>query len=109
MQNHFGKGLKAGLTAGSAWPASQVSGYCKEYLRGFVLGFAHNRAQITGDDNNAAFEAGVLSRKYSLDKELVAEFFSASTKHPSRAFFLVGYEGMLQQDKDDNMTQNPLS
>lgn len=108
MQNHFGKGLKAGLSAESAWPAAQVSGYCKEYLRGFVLGFAHTRAQITGDDNNAAFEAGVLSRKYSLDKDLVAEFFSASTKHPSRAFFLVGYEGKLQ-DKDDNQPQNPLS
>lgn len=108
MQNHFGKGLKAGLSAQSAWPASSVEGYCKEYLRGFVLGFAHNQAQRTGDDNTAAFEAGVLSRHYSLDKDLVAEFFSASAKHPSRAFFLVGYEG-IPQDKDDNLSQAPLS
>ncbi|AVF35158.1 hypothetical protein BV494_09530 [Rahnella sikkimica] len=28
-------------------------------------------------------------------KERVAEFFFASAKHPSRAFFLVGYEGRL--------------
>ncbi|TDS96625.1 uncharacterized protein DUF2623 [Rahnella sp. BIGb0236] len=96
MQNHFGKGLKAGLSAESAWPASQVSGYCKEYLRGFVLGYAHQQAQLTGDDNNAAFEAGVLSRNYCLDKDLVAEFFSASARHPSRAFFLVGYEGIAK-------------
>ncbi|PKE30328.1 DUF2623 domain-containing protein [Rahnella sp. AA] len=108
MQNHFGKGLKAGLSAESAWPASKVSGYCKEYLRGFVLGYAHNLAQITGDDNTAAFEAGVLSRNYSLDKDLVAEFFSASAKHPSRAFFLVGYEG-IAQNPDDIFPKKPAS
>lgn len=105
MQNHFGKGLKAGLTAESAWPASKVSGYCKEYLRGFVLGYAHNRAQLTGDDNSAAFEAGVLSRSYSLDKDLVAEFFSASAKHPSRAFFLVGYDGIKQSPEESYLQQ----
>ncbi|CAM3879657.1 DUF2623 domain-containing protein [Rahnella bruchi] len=108
MQNHFGKGLKAGLSAKSAWPASKVSGYCEEYLRGFVLGYAHNQAQITGDDNTAAFEAGVISRNYSLDKDLVAEFFSASASHPSRAFFLVGYEGIARND-GDTLTQKTVS
>jgi hypothetical protein len=108
MQNHFGKGLKAGLLAKSAWPASEVSGYCEEYLRGFVLGYAHNQAQITGDDNTAAFEAGVLSRNYSLDKDLLAEFFSASARHPSRAFFLVGYEG-IARNAGDAFPPNPAS
>lgn len=106
MQNHFGKGLKAGLLAKSAWPASEVSGYCEEYLRGFVLGYAHNQAQITGDDNTAAFEAGVLSRNYSLDKDLLAEFFSASARHLSRAFFLVGYEG-IARNAGDAFPPNP--
>ncbi len=92
MQNHFSKGLMAGLTAAGTKPAAEISGFCKDYTRGFVLGYAYRRAEIIGDENAAAFEAGQLSREYGLDRELVAEFFSDSANRLSKRFFFAGYE-----------------
>lgn len=39
MDNHFGKGLMAGLNASSADSARSVANFCSDYKRGFVLGF----------------------------------------------------------------------
>lgn len=41
MDNHFGKGLMAGLNASSADSARSVANFCADYKRGFVLGFSH--------------------------------------------------------------------
>lgn len=58
MGNHFGKGLLAGLKAQNLKPAAELSKFCSDYKRGFVLGYAHRLAESTGDENQAAFEAG---------------------------------------------------
>lgn len=39
MNNHFGKGLMAGLKATHADSAVNVTKYCADYKRGFVLGY----------------------------------------------------------------------
>lgn len=40
MNNHFGKGLMAGLKATHADSAVNVTKYCADYKRGFVLGYS---------------------------------------------------------------------
>ena len=39
MNNHFGKGLMAGLKATHADSAVNVTKFCADYKRGFVLGY----------------------------------------------------------------------
>lgn len=75
MGDHFGKGLLAGLKAESLKPETELSRFCSDYKRGFVLGYAHHLAQRCGDENRAAFEAGQLSRAYGLGSEPMSEFF----------------------------------
>lgn len=40
MNNHFGKGLMAGLKATHADSAVNVTKFCADYKRGFVLGYS---------------------------------------------------------------------
>ena len=75
MENHFGKGLMAGLKAIQADEASRVAHFCSDYKRGFVLGFSHRMFEKTGDRQLSAWEAGVLTRRYGLDKEMIMDFF----------------------------------
>lgn len=51
MENHFGKGLMAGLKATQADEASRVARFCSDYKRGFVLGFSHRMFEkpVTGN------------------------------------------------------------
>lgn len=58
MDNHFGKGLMAGLNASSADSARTVANFCADYKRGFVLGFSHRMFERTGDRQLSAWEAG---------------------------------------------------
>ena len=92
MENHFSKGLMAGLKTHQPWSASQASQFCPDYRRGFVLGFSWNQAQITGDRQKAAWQAGVLTREYELDKTLVVDFFSEQANDPTVKSFFDGYE-----------------
>lgn len=69
MNNHFGKGLMAGLKATHADSAVNVTKYCADYKRGFVLGYSHRMYEKTGDRQLSAWEAGILTRRYGLDKE----------------------------------------
>lgn len=48
MDNHFGKGLMAGLNASSADSARSVANFCADYKRGFVLGFSHRMFEKNG-------------------------------------------------------------
>lgn len=91
MNNHFGKGLMAGLVAQNAGPASELTRFCCDYKRGFVLGYAHHLAQSLGDENQAAFEAGLLCRAYSLNGEVMSEFFSGGANRLAEKFFCAGY------------------
>lgn len=86
MVDHFGKGLLAGLKAESLKPETELSRFCSDYKRGFVLGYAHHLAQRCGDENRAAFEAGQLSRAYGLGSEPMSEFFPAATAGWRRSF-----------------------
>lgn len=73
MDNHFGKGLMAGLKAEYTKPATEIAKFCSDYKRGFVLGYAYHLAESTGDENQAAYQAGLLCREYGLDKALINE------------------------------------
>lgn len=73
MNNHFGKGLMAGLHAPYAYSAHHAVNFCSEYKRGFVLGFTHRMFEKTGDRQLSAWEAGILTRRYGLDKEMVMD------------------------------------
>ncbi len=68
MNNHFGKGLMAGLKATHADSAVNVTKFCADYKRGFVLGYSHRMYEKTGDRQLSAWEAGILTRRYGLDK-----------------------------------------
>ena len=62
MNNHFGKGLMAGLKATHADSAVNVTKFCADYKRGFVLGYSHRMYEKTGDRQLSAWEAGILTR-----------------------------------------------
>ena len=86
MGDHFGKGLLAGLKAENLKPETELSRFCSDYKRGFVLGYAHHLAQRCGDENRAAFEAGQLSRAYGLGSEPMSEFFSGGDSRLAESF-----------------------
>jgi hypothetical protein len=92
VDNHFGKGLMAGLKAREADSVTRVTRFCSDYKRGFVLGFSHRISEQTGDRQRAAWEAGVLTRRYNLDKELVADFFKEVNADTAVKCFFAGYE-----------------
>ncbi|ATF47919.1 DUF2623 family protein [Citrobacter sp. C348] len=91
MDNHFGKGLMAGLNASSADSARTVANFCADYKRGFVLGFSHRMFERTGDRQLSAWEAGILTRRYGLDKEMVMDFFKENQSSTTIRFFMAGY------------------
>ena len=91
MDNHFGKGLMAGLNASSADSARSVANFCADYKRGFVLGFSHRLFEKTGDRQLSAWEAGILTRRYGLDKEMVMDFFKENQSSTTIRFFMAGY------------------
>ena len=64
MENHFGKGLMAGLQASYADTAAHAANFCADYKRGFVLGYSHRMFEKTGDRQLSAWEAGILTRGY---------------------------------------------
>ena len=92
MDNHFGKGLMAGLKARQADGAVNVERFCSDYKRGFVLGFTHRMAEQTGDRQRAGWEAGVLTRRYHLDKESVVDFLKEVNADVAVRCFFAGYE-----------------
>ena len=85
MNNHFGKGLMAGLKATHADSAVNVTKYCADYKRGFVLGYSHRMYEKTGDRQLSAWEAGIL------DKEMVMDFFRENNSCSTLRFFMAGY------------------
>lgn len=91
MDNHFGKDLMAGLNASSADSARSVANFCADYKRGFVLGFSHRMFEKTGDRQLSAWEAGILTRRYGLDKEMVMDFFRENQSSTTIRFFMAGY------------------
>ncbi|HEM6802015.1 TPA: DUF2623 domain-containing protein [Citrobacter koseri] len=91
MDNHFGKGLMAGLNATCADSAHNVAGFCSDYKRGFVLGFSHRMFEKTGDRQLSAWEAGILTRRYGLDKDMVMDFFRENQSNTTIRFFMAGY------------------
>ena len=91
MDNHFGKGVMAGLNASSADSARSVANFCADYKRGFVLGFSHRMFEKTGDRQLSAWEAGILTRRYGLDKEMGMDFFKENQSSTTIRFFMAGY------------------
>ncbi|WP_058914395.1 DUF2623 family protein [Entomohabitans teleogrylli] len=91
MENHFGKGLMAGLRASHAASAASAARFCADYRRGFVLGYAHHLSELTGDGQRAAWEAGILTRRYNLDKDLVVDFFKDRNAGSAVHCFMAGY------------------
>lgn len=91
MDNHFGKGLMAGMNAARADSASHAAHFCADYKRGFVLGFSHRMFEKTGDPQLSAWEAGILTRRYGLDREQVLDFFKESYSSTAIRYFMAGY------------------
>lgn len=91
MDNHFGKGLMAGLNASSADSARSVANFCADYKRGFVLGFSHRMFEKTGDRQLSAGSGHPLTRRYGLDKEMVMDFFRGNQSSTTIRFFMAGY------------------
>ena len=91
MDNHFGKGLIAGLKAPYADSARQVAGSGTDYKRGLVLGFSHRMFEKPGDRQLSAWAAGVLTRRYGLDKEIVMDFFKEHDSSTTVRYFMAGY------------------
>ncbi|ELQ2701052.1 DUF2623 domain-containing protein [Salmonella enterica] len=91
MNNHFGKGVMAGLHAPYAYSAHHAVNFCSEYKRGFVLGFTHRMFEKTGDRQLSTWEAGILTRRYGLDKEMVMDFFKENHSGMAVRFFMAGY------------------
>ncbi|WP_250543969.1 DUF2623 family protein [Escherichia coli] len=60
-------------------------------LRGFVLGYSHRMYEKTGDRQLSAWEAGFLTRRYGLDKEMVMDFFRENNSCSTLRFFMAGY------------------
>ncbi|MDY1038741.1 DUF2623 family protein [Enterobacteriaceae bacterium RIT714] len=91
MENHFGKGLMAGMRAAQADSAKNVAHFCTDYKRGFVLGFSHRMFEKTGDRQLSAWEAGILTRRYGLDRDMVMDFFKENQSSTILRYFLAGY------------------
>ena len=91
MDNHFGKGLMAGLNAAQAESASKAARFCADYKRGFVLGYSHRMFEKTGDRQLSAWEAGILTRRYGLDRNMVMDFFKEGQSDTVVRYFMAGY------------------
>ena len=91
MENHFGKGLMAGMRAAQADTAHNVAHFCSDYKRGFVLGFSHRMFEKTGDRQLSAREAGILTRRYGLDRDMVMDFFKENQSSTTLRYFMAGY------------------
>lgn len=45
----------------------------------------------TGDRQLSAWEAGILTRRYGLDKDMVMDFFRENQSNTTIRFFMAGY------------------
>ncbi|HBC5076527.1 TPA: DUF2623 domain-containing protein [Klebsiella oxytoca] len=91
MENHFGKGLMAGLQASHADTAAHAANFCTDYKRGFVLGYSHRMFEKTGDRQLSAWEAGILTRRYGLESDMVMDFFKEGGSSTAMRYFMAGY------------------
>ena len=91
MENHFGKGLMAGLQASYADTATHAANFCAAYKRGFVLGYSHRMFEKTGDRQLSAWEAGILTRRYGLERDWVMDFFKEGNSSTAQRYFMAGY------------------
>lgn len=58
MENHFGKGLMAGLQASHADTAAHAANFCTDYKRGFVLGYSHRMFEKPATASSAPGKRG---------------------------------------------------
>lgn len=91
MQNHFGKGLKAGFTSQDARLLRAPGRFCHQYSQGYVLGYCYQMEKKTGDRRLAAREAGRLTRRYNLDRAIMLEFYSEYKADEAACYFNMGY------------------
>lgn len=92
MTNPFGDGVIDGLHAKSPKPPSEIQQYGADYRRGYVCGYAYSLAEAEGNRQKAAFEAGLLSRRYGLERDRIAEFFTEYGNPRTVRFFHAGYD-----------------
>ena len=68
-----------------------AANFCADYKRGFVLGYSHRMFEKTGDRQLSAWEAGILTRRYGLDRDMVMDFFKEGGSGMAMRYFLAGY------------------
>jgi hypothetical protein len=79
------------MRAAQADTAKNVAHFCADYKRGFVLGFSHRMFEKTGDRQLSAWEAGILTRRYGLERDMVMDFFKESHSSTALRYFMAGY------------------
>ncbi|WCF12686.1 DUF2623 domain-containing protein [Edwardsiella piscicida] len=77
-KNHFGDGVMDGVKCYEPCGAGEMQRRCFDYRRGYVCGFAYSFAKRIDNRYMAACRAGELARLYGLDRDAIAEFFSAA-------------------------------
>lgn len=100
MANPFGDGVMEGLKARIPKPLSEIQHQGMDYQRGYVCGYGYSLAEVGGDRQKAAFEAGILSRRYGLESRRIAEFFSEYGNPNTVGFFYAGYDALDANDTD---------
>ena len=89
MNNHFGKGLMAGLKATHADSAVNVTKFCADYKRGFVLGYSHRMYEKTGDRQAAVFAFPNGTGLFSRQTEILT--WRTAADHVKIGYFLFIY------------------
>ncbi|POP44336.1 DUF2623 domain-containing protein [Superficieibacter electus] len=95
MTNHFGTGIVDGLNGQHPRKVADFTGFNDDYKRGYVLGYCHQLREQCGEKELAAWQAGLLTRQYHLDKNIMIEFFTEFGSDAYLHYFRQGYQECL--------------
>lgn len=96
MANHFGTGITEGLKGQHPRKVTDFTTFNEDYKRGYVLGYCHYLREQCGEKELAAWQAGLLTRQYHLDKNTMMEFFTEFGSDEYLHYFRQGYQECLK-------------
>ncbi|WP_312946974.1 DUF2623 family protein [Superficieibacter sp.] len=95
MSNQFGTGIVDGLKGQHPRKIADFSLQQSDYKRGYIIGYCHQLQEQSGERDLAAWQAGVLTRQYQLDKVIMMEFFTEFGSDENLHYFRQGYQETL--------------
>lgn len=95
MTNYFGTGIVEGLKGQHPRKVADFTAFNDDYKRGYVLGYCHQLREQCGEKELAAWQAGLLTRQYHLDKNTMMEFFTEFGSDEYLHYFRQGYQECL--------------